>query len=74
MIGMPPSPREYHAPLGRLDVAPGPGGWQDRGTPLCDPAMALPLIYHDDYSPAFPPEHRFPMDKFRLREGKICID
>ncbi|WP_459207776.1 histone deacetylase family protein [Pseudomonas sp. MLB6B] len=28
--------------------------------------MSLPLIYHDDYSPAFPPEHRFPMDKFRL--------
>ena len=28
--------------------------------------MPLPLIYHDDYSPAFPPEHRFPMDKFRL--------
>jgi len=28
--------------------------------------MPLPLIYHDDYSPEFPPEHRFPMDKFRL--------
>ncbi|WP_416427029.1 histone deacetylase [Pseudomonas sp. App30] len=28
--------------------------------------MPLPLIYHDDYSPPFPPEHRFPMDKFRL--------
>lgn len=28
--------------------------------------MPLPLIYHDDYSPTFPPEHRFPMDKFRL--------
>ncbi len=28
--------------------------------------MPLPLIYHDDYSPEFPPDHRFPMDKFRL--------
>jgi acetoin utilization deacetylase AcuC-like enzyme len=28
--------------------------------------MSLPLIYHEDYSPAFPPDHRFPMDKFRL--------
>ena len=28
--------------------------------------MRLPLVYHDDYSPEFPPEHRFPMDKFRL--------
>ena len=28
--------------------------------------MPLPLIYHDDYSPEFPAEHRFPMDKFRL--------
>ncbi|MFK4133854.1 histone deacetylase [Pseudomonas luteola] len=27
---------------------------------------ALPLVYHDDYSPPFPPEHRFPMEKFRL--------
>ncbi|MBI6914466.1 MULTISPECIES: hypothetical protein [Pseudomonas] len=36
--------------------------------------MPLPLIYHEDYSPEFPAEHRFPMDKFRLREGKICID
>ena len=29
-------------------------------------AMPLPLIYHDDYSPEFPADHRFPMDKFRL--------
>jgi len=28
--------------------------------------MPLPLVYHEDYSPVFPPEHRFPMDKFRL--------
>ncbi len=28
--------------------------------------MSLPLIYHEDYSPDFPAEHRFPMDKFRL--------
>jgi len=28
--------------------------------------MSLPLIYHEDYSPEFPPDHRFPMDKFRL--------
>ncbi|MDR0278404.1 MAG: histone deacetylase [Paucimonas sp.] len=28
--------------------------------------MRLPLVYHDDYSPEFPPGHRFPMDKFRL--------
>ncbi|NBA98112.1 histone deacetylase [Pseudomonas sp. R5(2019)] len=28
--------------------------------------MPLPLVYHDDYSPAFPADHRFPMDKFRL--------
>ena len=28
--------------------------------------MPLPLIYHEDYSPDFPPDHRFPMDKFRL--------
>jgi len=28
--------------------------------------MHLPLVYHDDYSPDFPAEHRFPMDKFRL--------
>ena len=24
--------------------------------------MPLPLIYHDDYSPEFPADHRFPMD------------
>ncbi|MEX6676746.1 histone deacetylase [Pseudomonas sp. W2Oct36] len=28
--------------------------------------MPLPLIYHEDYTPDFPPDHRFPMDKFRL--------
>ncbi|MNZ21174.1 Acetoin utilization protein AcuC [compost metagenome] len=28
--------------------------------------MFLPLVYHDDYSPPFPAEHRFPMEKFRL--------
>ena len=28
--------------------------------------MPVPLIYHEDYSPQFPAEHRFPMDKFRL--------
>ena len=28
--------------------------------------MPVPLIYHDDYSPEFPADHRFPMDKFRL--------
>ncbi|WP_263144112.1 histone deacetylase [Pseudomonas sp. RIT-PI-AD] len=28
--------------------------------------MRVPLIYHDDYSPPFPGEHRFPMEKFRL--------
>lgn len=28
--------------------------------------MSLPLIYHEDYSPDFPADHRFPMDKFRL--------
>ena len=28
--------------------------------------MPVPLIYHDDYSPQFPADHRFPMDKFRL--------
>ncbi|MGE8500192.1 MAG: histone deacetylase [Pseudomonas sp.] len=28
--------------------------------------MRLPLVYHDDYSPPFPVEHRFPMEKFRL--------
>ncbi|WXL26748.1 histone deacetylase [Ectopseudomonas mendocina] len=28
--------------------------------------MALPLVYHDDYSPPFPVGHRFPMEKFRL--------
>ncbi|HEY0285455.1 MAG TPA: histone deacetylase [Pseudomonas sp.] len=28
--------------------------------------MSLPLIYHEDYSPAFAADHRFPMDKFRL--------
>ncbi len=28
--------------------------------------MPLPLVYHEDYSPDFPPDHRFPMDKFRL--------
>ena len=28
--------------------------------------MPLPLVYHDDYSPPFPVEHRFPMEKFRL--------
>ena len=27
--------------------------------------MRLPLVYHEDYSPPFPPEHRFPMEKFR---------
>jgi acetoin utilization deacetylase AcuC-like enzyme len=30
------------------------------------PIMPLPLVYHDDYSPPFPAEHRFPMEKFRL--------
>ncbi|HLD68309.1 MAG TPA: histone deacetylase [Pseudomonas sp.] len=28
--------------------------------------MPLPLVYHDDYSPPFPADHRFPMEKFRL--------
>ncbi|MFC3608723.1 histone deacetylase family protein [Stutzerimonas tarimensis] len=28
--------------------------------------MPLPLVYHDDYSPALPDGHRFPMEKFRL--------
>ena len=28
--------------------------------------MSLPLVFHDDYSPALPPGHRFPMEKFRL--------
>ena len=28
--------------------------------------MLLPLVYHTDYSPPFPAEHRFPMEKFRL--------
>lgn len=28
--------------------------------------MRLPLVYHDDYSPPFPLDHRFPMEKFRL--------
>jgi acetoin utilization deacetylase AcuC-like enzyme len=28
--------------------------------------MPLPLVYHEDYSPPFPAEHRFPMEKFRL--------
>ncbi|WP_435607354.1 histone deacetylase family protein [Pseudomonas knackmussii] len=28
--------------------------------------MPLPLVYHDDYSPPFPTNHRFPMEKFRL--------
>lgn len=28
--------------------------------------MRLPVIYHDDYSPVFPQNHRFPMQKFRL--------
>lgn len=28
--------------------------------------MHLPLVYHDDYSPPFPANHRFPMEKFRL--------
>ena len=34
--------------------------------PIATPPMPLPLIYHEDYSPEFPAEHRFPMDKFRL--------
>ncbi|RRV14869.1 hypothetical protein EGJ22_17905, partial [Pseudomonas sp. p99-361] len=36
--------------------------------------MPLPLIYHEDYSPEFPAEHRFPMDKFRLRKCKLCSE
>ncbi|MHB1369868.1 MAG: histone deacetylase family protein [Pseudomonadaceae bacterium] len=28
--------------------------------------MRLPLVYHDDCSPPFPADHRFPMEKFRL--------
>ena len=45
----------------------GPSGnWQDRPIATSGPTMRLPLVYHDDYSPEFPPEHRFPMDKFRL--------
>ncbi len=34
--------------------------------------MPLPLIYHEDYSPEFPAEHRFPMDKFRLQDFYLC--
>jgi len=26
--------------------------------------MRLPLVYHDDYSPPFPANHRFPMEKW----------
>jgi acetoin utilization deacetylase AcuC-like enzyme len=33
---------------------------------LTPTAMPLPLVYHDDYSPALPAGHRFPMEKFRL--------
>jgi acetoin utilization deacetylase AcuC-like enzyme len=39
---------------------------RSNAAPAKNPAMPLPLIYHDDYSPAFPAEHRFPMDKFSL--------
>lgn len=37
-----------------------------RGSITTENTMPLPLIYHEDYSPEFPAEHRFPMDKFRL--------
>ena len=39
--------------------------------------MSLPIVYHPDYSAPLPPDHRFPMPKFRLlqelllREGVI---
>ncbi len=36
--------------------------------------MFLPLVYHDDYSPPFPAEHRFPMEKFRLQNIKLYSD
>ncbi|TWI55579.1 acetoin utilization deacetylase AcuC-like enzyme [Pseudomonas duriflava] len=32
---------------------------------------ALPLVYHDDYSPPFPAGHRFPMEKFRLLHNHL---
>jgi hypothetical protein len=41
---------------------------------IATPSMPLPLIYHEDYSPEFPAEHRFPMDKFRLLQCKLCSD
>lgn len=28
--------------------------------------MPLPLVFHPEYSPQFPQEHRFPMEKYRL--------
>jgi acetoin utilization deacetylase AcuC-like enzyme len=50
-----------------------PQSWADtsnagtiRLRPLNERKMSLPLIYHEDYSPDFPADHRFPMDKFRL--------
>ncbi|MBU1330759.1 MAG: histone deacetylase [Gammaproteobacteria bacterium] len=33
--------------------------------------MRLPLVYHDDYSPPFPANHRFPMEKFRLLHAHL---
>ncbi|WP_071872492.1 histone deacetylase family protein [Atopomonas hussainii] len=33
--------------------------------------MPLPLVYHSDYSPPFPVEHRFPMEKFRLLHAHL---
>jgi acetoin utilization deacetylase AcuC-like enzyme len=41
--------------------------------------MHLPLVYHDDYSPPFPANHRFPMEKFRLLrdhlvDSGLCTD
>lgn len=62
------------AGLPAIGLRSSPGHGKISAGPDCELPMPLPLIYHEDYSPEFPAEHRFPMDKFRLREGKICID
>lgn len=28
--------------------------------------MSLPVVYHPDYVTSLPPQHRFPMPKFKL--------
>ncbi|MBD0310365.1 MAG: histone deacetylase, partial [Microcoleus sp. T1-bin1] len=36
--------------------------------------MDLPIIYHEDYVAPLPPDHRFPMAKFRMLYQMLLAD